>query len=208
MSCCLWFNRKARNRSSTWFVQGFIEDQNLFRDQDCYVRNEKAQDYHDMLRCIYKEMKDIRDSGGIEMTLDFGPLLKHNVIAIPVIQFIIGDCKGNDLLCGRKGGHSLLMNGLCRDCNIHPKYADDTCIEKELRCQFITSMMHLVKQMMKSKDILSYLLRTVFMIYHLVDANAIFMELLQLNYFMLYYLGYANILQKEWICYLQKHQLI
>ena len=138
MSCCLWFNRKARNRSSTWFVQGFIEDQNLFRDQDCYVRNDKAQDYHDMLRCIYKEMKDIRDSGGIEMTLDFGPLLKHNVIAIPVIQFIIGDCKGNDLLCGRKGGHSLLMNGLCRDCNIHPKYADDTCIGKELRCQFIT----------------------------------------------------------------------
>ena len=83
-------------------------------------------------------MKDIRDSGGIAMTLDFGPSLKHNVIAIPVIQFIIGDCKGNDLLCGRKGGHSLLMNGLCRDCNINPKYADDTCIGKELRCQFIT----------------------------------------------------------------------
>ncbi len=68
MSCCLWFNRNARNRSSTWFVQGFIEDQNLFRDQDSYIRNEKAQDYHDMLRCIYKEMKDIRDNGGIEIT--------------------------------------------------------------------------------------------------------------------------------------------
>ena len=27
MNCCLWFNRKARNRSSTWWVQGFIEDQ-------------------------------------------------------------------------------------------------------------------------------------------------------------------------------------
>lgn len=91
-----------------------------------------------MLRCIYKEMKDIRDSGGIEMTLDFGPSLKHNVIAIPVIQFIIGDCKGNDLLCGRKGGHSLLMNGLCHDCNIQPKYADDTYIGKKLCCQFIT----------------------------------------------------------------------
>ena len=138
MSCCLWFNRNARNPSSTWFVQGFIEDQNMFRDQDSYVRNEKAQDYHDMLRCIFKEMKDIRDNGGIEMTLDFGPMLKHHVIAIPVIQFIIGDCKGNDLLCGRKGGHSLLMNGLCRDCNIQPQFADDTCIGKELRCQFIT----------------------------------------------------------------------
>ena len=138
MTCCLWFNRKARNRSSTWWVQGFIEDQTLFRDQDCYVRNEKAQDYHDMLTCIFKEMKDIRDQGGIKMTLDFGESLKHDVVAIPVIQFIIGDCKGNDLLCGRKGGHSLLMNGLCRDCNIEPKFGDDTCIGKELRCQFIT----------------------------------------------------------------------
>ena len=37
MSCCLWFNRKARNRSFTWFVQGFIEDQKLFKDQQDYV---------------------------------------------------------------------------------------------------------------------------------------------------------------------------
>ena len=29
LSCCLWYNRKARNRSSSWFVQGFIEDQKL-----------------------------------------------------------------------------------------------------------------------------------------------------------------------------------
>ena len=52
-------------------------------------------------------------------------------------QFIIGDCKGNDLLNGRKGGHSLLMNGLCRDCDISPDDGDDTCIEKELICNFI-----------------------------------------------------------------------
>ena len=37
-----------------------------------------------------------------------------------------------------KGGHSLLMNGLCRDCNIQPMFGDDTCIGRELRCQFIT----------------------------------------------------------------------
>ena len=48
----------------------------------------------------------------------------RTVIAIPVIQFIIGDCKGNDLLCGRKGGHHLNMKGLCRDCNIAPKDGD------------------------------------------------------------------------------------
>ena len=56
-----------------------------------------------MLTCIFKEMKDIRDQGGIKLTLDFGEWLKHDVVAIPVIQFVIGDCKGKDLLCERKG---------------------------------------------------------------------------------------------------------
>ena len=53
--------------------------------------------------------------------------MKHDVIATRFIQFIIGDCKGNDLLCGQKGGHSLQMNGLCRDCDIHPLDGDNIC---------------------------------------------------------------------------------
>jgi len=32
LTCCLWFNRKARNSPSTWWVQGCVQDQNLFRD--------------------------------------------------------------------------------------------------------------------------------------------------------------------------------
>ena len=49
LTCCLWFNRKARNRSSSWWIHGSIEDQILFRDQTNYVRQEKLQDYHDMM---------------------------------------------------------------------------------------------------------------------------------------------------------------
>ena len=41
LSCCLWYNRKARNRSSSWWIHGFIEDQKLFRDQKNYIRNKK-----------------------------------------------------------------------------------------------------------------------------------------------------------------------
>ena len=62
-----------------------------------------------MVSRIFKEMKQIRDCGGIKLTLNFGIHGIHNVIAIPAIQFIIGDCKGNDILCGRKGGHSLQL---------------------------------------------------------------------------------------------------
>ena len=63
-------------------------------------------------------MRDIRDTGGIQLTLDFGDNKVHDVIDIPMIQFITVYCKGNDLLCYRKGGHTLEMNGLCRDCDI------------------------------------------------------------------------------------------
>ena len=66
-----------------------------------------------MLSQIFKEMKQIRDNDGIRITLDFGDDMKLCVIAISVIQFIVGDCsKGNNILCGLKIGNSLQMNGL------------------------------------------------------------------------------------------------
>ena len=91
-----------------------------------------------MMTEIFAEMKDIRDSGGLKLTLDFGSHGVHDVIAIPVIQFIVGDCKGNDVLCGRKGGHDVRMKGLCRDCNISPQDGDNVCLETPLKCNFLT----------------------------------------------------------------------
>ena len=75
-------------------------------------------------------MKQICDSGGIRLTVNFSPTKRYNVIAILVIQFTIGDCKGNDLLCGRKGGHSLNINELCGDCDIKPCDDDSICIDR------------------------------------------------------------------------------
>ena len=60
-----------------------------------------------MMSYIKKTMKDIRDSGYIILTSDFGNNQKHSVIAILAVQFIIGDCEFNNILCGRKGRHSL-----------------------------------------------------------------------------------------------------
>ena len=71
-------------------------------------------------------------------TLNFVIHGKHDVIAIPAIHYIIGDCKGNDMLCGRKGGHSSQMQDLCRDCNTHPSKGDNTCINKPLLCKYTT----------------------------------------------------------------------
>ena len=85
LTCCLWFNRKARNRSSRWCVNEFIEDQKLFRYQKNYVRKEKLQYYHNMMAKIFGEMKYIRDDGSIKLTLDFGKYGAHEVLAILVI---------------------------------------------------------------------------------------------------------------------------
>lgn len=136
---CLWYKKSVRNRSSAWSVLGFVQDQSLFRDYTSYVSSEKAQDYHDMISHIFSEFKAIRDNGGLAVTLDFGSNRKHDVCVKPVIQFIIGDCKGNDLLCGRKGGHSVMMKGLCRDCDISPQRGDETFRNMDgLGCHFLT----------------------------------------------------------------------
>ena len=49
------------------------------------IRNDRAQDYHDILSQNFKEMKGIWANSGIHNTLDFGNELKHDIIAIPVI---------------------------------------------------------------------------------------------------------------------------
>ena len=85
-----------------------------------------------MMARIFSGMKQIRYLGGIKLTLDFGKGRKNDVIKIPVIQFIIDDCKWNDLLCGRKGVHSLNMKGLCRDCDIKSSNGENNCFNSEL----------------------------------------------------------------------------
>ena len=72
--------------------------------------------------------------GGIKLTLDFGKHGTHEVIAIPVIQYTIGD----HTLWGRKCGHSLGMKGLCCDCIIKPDNGDNTFNDDPLLCHYIT----------------------------------------------------------------------
>ena len=55
-----------------------------------------------MLPRIFKEVKNIIDAGGMALILDFGMECNDEVLAIPIIQLIIGDYKGNMLLYGRK----------------------------------------------------------------------------------------------------------
>ena len=120
-ACCGWFNRKARNRSEFWFPLGYINDAKIIAD---LKKEEKSAERilalrNAIIKHIFADFKMISDNGGVRLSLDFGNGDKYdNLVALPVIQFIIGDCEGHDSLCGRKKGHTRKSLGLCRDCNI------------------------------------------------------------------------------------------
>ena len=54
LTYCLWFNRKTRNRFSTWWVQGFVEDQTLFSDQKFMP---KLIVYKTIMKCYHVSFK-------------------------------------------------------------------------------------------------------------------------------------------------------
>ena len=54
----------------------------------------------------------------------------EDVIIVPVIKYIIGNCKGNNIHCSKKITLTLSTLRLCRDCNIPSLQADDV----DLKC--------------------------------------------------------------------------
>ena len=120
------FVKDVRNMEQSWFPLGFVENQSNFKDQKGYVKEKKMNDYHAMIAHIFREFRSIIENGGIKVDLDYGTGVVHkDIIIVPVIQYIIGDCKGNDVHCGRKGTHVLTTPRLCRDCNIPSSEADN-----------------------------------------------------------------------------------
>ena len=139
----LIFKRVIRNQARSWFTIGYIESlktKHAFDDEDepGYLKDitpkDKIQDYHDMMAHILKDLVRIQQNGGIEMTLKIGEKSIHCTAKVPV-QFIIGDCKGDDILCGRYGSHGERVRHLVRDCDILTLESDDP----DHVCRFFTS---------------------------------------------------------------------
>ena len=122
------FNRATRNKASAWRTMGYVDDLLNFDDKD--VRKDqkassKARDVHAIINLILQEMKSMQGKdGGFEWTLILNGQPRDVVFKLAV-QVIIGDCKGNDLLCGRYGSHSIKVKRLCRDCDVLSLSGDD-----------------------------------------------------------------------------------
>ena len=73
------------------------------------------------------------------MTLDVVTNKIYDIIAIPVIQFIICNYIWNSSLYNRKGGRILKtnMNELCCDCDIKRFDGGNTCISQQLLYNYV-----------------------------------------------------------------------
>ena len=80
-----------------------------------------------MLDVIFNDLRllqgtDGQEGGGIQTIIQFKGAL-HNVIFKIPVAFVIGDCEGNDRLCGRYKSHNSKF--LCRDCDCLSEFGDN-----------------------------------------------------------------------------------
>ena len=131
------FKRSIRNLAKAWRTIGFMESLAHKTKDDILKSNStraKMQDYHAIIDIVFNELKHIQGGkGGFEWNLSVSDK-SHDVVFKVAVQVIIGDCKGNDYLCGKFGNHSKHTNGFCRDCKVTYDDSDDPYH----RCVFIT----------------------------------------------------------------------
>ena len=91
---------------------GYVDDLLNVDDKDVRKHQktaDKAQDVHAIIDLVLEDFKSIQGKErGFEWTLTLNGV-QHRVVFKLAVQVIIGDCKGNDLLCGRYGSHVASM---------------------------------------------------------------------------------------------------
>ena len=140
LCCCLWFKQECCKKASFWFNIGYIEKilGTYQKTNDDTIGKIKQMDWHFMMSHIlnpslFMGILGIQQQGGMEVDLTIGSYHHKNIILHPEIAFIICDCKGRDVFVGRHKGHSILMPGLCGDCNCKSKEASNINVSCSMR---------------------------------------------------------------------------
>ena len=117
-----------RNQHFAWRPLSFIKD----TKSKSKARNRNAKkglNLNNAHRMIYESMKGVvkvQRKGGLPTTLtnpNNGE--KVDVRLILLLCYIIGDCEGQDLLCGRYGNHTSRVKRISRQCDCPTDRADD-----------------------------------------------------------------------------------
>ena len=114
-----------RNQPFAWRYLGFLSTLKSYEHSKNVNAQFKMKIYHKCLIAMLSSLKDIQNEGGIPFNLKLrnGSFFKVNLKLY--IQFVIGDTKGHDYLCGRKGSYSPGMAQLLRDCDVSPENSDE-----------------------------------------------------------------------------------
>ena len=114
-----------RNQPFAWRYLGFLSTLKSYEYSKDVDAKFKMEIYHRCLSAMLSSLTDIQKEGGIPFNLKLknGSFCKVNLKLY--VQFVIGDTKGHDYLCGRKGSYSLGMAQLLRDCDVSPQNADE-----------------------------------------------------------------------------------
>lgn len=124
-----WFNHKCRARIEFWRVIGLVPHLGLGKGKSSSSSaEEKSIDHHALLEELFRELREICSQGGIRTTFR-----GRRVLLKFWIQFVIGDTKGHNDLCGSKQKSS----GCCpmRFCLCGPGDLDQV----PLQCQAVTT---------------------------------------------------------------------
>ena len=121
-----------RNQPFAWRMFGIVHSIKYFDTDKKMDSTTKMKIYHKVLHKLLRIVKEIQKEGGIPFDLPQVDGSTKRVNLIIYVQFIIGDTKGHDLLCGRMGSYHLGMNQLLRDCCVAPNDSDNI----PLKCNF------------------------------------------------------------------------
>ncbi len=158
--CPAIFKRSIRNLPEAWFILGYVEPSSNYVGDIKTTRKvngvaietnstrkitskEKLLCFHSQLNFILKEFVELQQKGfALDVPISEGLEPGHKRITfIPVLQAVIGDCKGADALCGRYGSHSGLSH-LDRDCDVLHIHADCSSHECKYRRREIFDRMN------------------------------------------------------------------
>ena len=141
----LIFNRETRNKYCAWRTLGYLPNFEALFGNTSYTPDDKANDYHFCLKYLLEDFVCLqKNKNGIlwDFKLDRNKVqhLYRRKIFCP-LGYIIGDAKGNDLLCGRYGSRKSIC--VARDCDV----LTNNCNNPDHVCKF-----HIMEELWKLNE--------------------------------------------------------
>ena len=131
-----FFTQQCRNNVDFWRPLGLVPNLGFGKSKSNKTTSqEKLQDFHDVLKVIFKSYTDVHYNGGIKTTItDFRGGHK-NVTLKSWVHVVIGDTCGNNQLCGHYNTNGINLQRPYRDC----KCNGDAMGDADPQCEYVSS---------------------------------------------------------------------